>query len=67
MELSECIHALHTQKYNCKAITFCSASEIRITAGEHMDWSLDGERATGRSQVTVKNIHNAIELIQKEE
>ena len=67
VELSECIHALRTQKYNCKAITFCSASEIRITAGEHMDWSLDGERATGRSQVTVKNIHNAIELIQKEE
>lgn len=64
-EISECIRALQTQKYNCRMITFLSASQLRITASANMDWTLDGEREPGREQIEAKNIHHAIQLIQR--
>lgn len=65
-EISECIQALQTQKYNCEMITFCSTHKALITADPDMPWTLDGEREPGHSQVLVKNMHNAFRLMQKE-
>lgn len=64
-ELSECIRALRTQKYNCRMITFLSASRVRITASADMDWTLDGEREPGHERVEANNLHHAIQLIQR--
>ena len=64
-ELSECIRALRTQKYNCRMITFLSASRVRITASADMDWTLDGEREPGHEWVEANNLHHAIQLIQR--
>lgn len=64
-ELSECIRALRTQKYNCRMITFLPASRVRITASADMDWTLDGEREPGHAQVEAVNLHHAIQLIQR--
>lgn len=64
LELTECLHALRTQKYNCKMITFLSASKVTITAREDLLWSLDGERGQGSGTVKVENLHQAIQLIQ---
>ena len=64
-EISECIRALQSQKYNCQMITFLSASSVKITARADMDWTLDGEREPGHEQVEVRNLHHAIRLIQK--
>ena len=64
-ELSECIRALRTQKYNCRMITFLPASHVRITADADMVWTLDGEREPGRERVEVQNLHHAIQLIQR--
>lgn len=66
-ELQECIQALRSQKYDCAAITFRSASHIEVKADRSMDWTLDGERCEGREQVTVRNLHHAIQLLIKEE
>ena len=33
-EVSECLRALQTQKYNCRMITFVSASQVRVTAAD---------------------------------
>ena len=65
LELSECIMAVQSQKYNCAMITFCSAEKIKVYADPYMPWTLDGEREEGHAQVDVENIHHAIRLIQK--
>jgi len=65
MELSECILAVQTQKYNCAMITFRSAERIKVYADPFMPWTLDGEREEGHAMVDVENIHHAIRLMQK--
>ena len=64
-ELSECIQALQTQKYNCSAITFRSAANLRVCSNEDVTWTLDGERADVTGPVDIHNIHHAISLLQK--
>ncbi len=63
-ELTECIRCLRRKKYQCKMITFRSASHIRVTAPEDMPWSLDGEKAQGEKTVTVRNLQRAIRLVK---
>ena len=65
LELSECIMAVQSQKYNCAMITFRSAEKIKVYADPLMPWTLDGEREDGHSHVNVENIHRAIRLMQK--
>ena len=65
LEISECIRALQTQKYNCAMITFCSASSIKVYADPLMPWTLDGEKEDGRDCIEVHNLHQAIRLIHK--
>ncbi len=63
-EIAECIQAVQKQKYNCKMITFRSASSVKITAPEEMPWSLDGEREDGHKSVEAVNLHHAIQIIK---
>lgn len=65
MEISECIKAVQTQKYNCAMITFRSAEKIKIYADPAMPWTLDGEREEGHSEVDVENVHLAIRVMQR--
>ena len=63
-EIAECIQAVQRQVYNCKMITFCSASRVQVTGPENMEWSLDGEREIGSSQIDVRNVHHAIRIVK---
>lgn len=65
LEISECIKAVQTQKYNCDMITFRSAEKIRVFADPDMPWTLDGEREDGHAEVDVENVHLAIRLMQR--
>ena len=65
MEISECIRALQTQKYNCAMITFRSTTHVRVLDGTEIVWTLDGERQDGMETVDIFNRHHAIRLIQK--
>ena len=65
-EVSECLRALQTQKYNCRMVTFLSASRVRVTASADMIWTLDGERGGGYEVVEAKMLHHALQLIQKD-
>ena len=65
LELSECIMAVQSQKYNCAMITFRSAERIKVYADPFMPWTLDGEREEGHAMVEVENVHHAIRLMQK--
>lgn len=67
LEISECIKAVRTQKYNCSMITFRSAEKIRIWADPAMPWTLDGEREDGHREVVVENVHLAIRIMQRRE
>lgn len=62
-ELHECILALKNQTYNCKMITFRSASSLRVYENEDMPWSLDGERANGAEVIHVENLHERIRIV----
>ena len=65
LEISECIRALQTQKYNCGMITFLSTTHARITAEPGTVWTLDGEKTECGEIVEASNLHHAIRLIQK--
>lgn len=63
-EIAECIQAVQKQVYNCKMITFRSASSVKVTAPESMSWTLDGEREQGHSYVEAENLHHAIKIMK---
>ena len=65
MEISDCLRAVQSQKYECDMITFRSASRIRVYADPTMPWTLDGEREEGHACVDVENIHRAVRIIQR--
>ncbi len=64
-ELSECLKALRTQKYNCNMITFRSASQVHIQTQAPLTWTLDGERADWDTEVAVTNLQKAFRLVVK--
>ena len=65
-EISECIQALQSQRYNdCAMITFGPARKIKVTADPEMPWTLDGEKFDGQAEIEVENLHHAIRLIQR--
>ena len=64
-EISECLWALQSQKYNCGMITFRSATHVRVLDGADMVWTLDGERQNGAPVVDICNCHHAISIMQK--
>ena len=64
-EITDCILAVQSQKYNCGMITFRSASNIRVYADPAMPWTLDGEKEEGRDFIEVRNLHQAVRLIHK--
>ena len=67
IELSDCIVALQKQTYNCAMITFRSAKSVKVFADPDMNWTLDGEREDGHREITVENLHHAIQLMKRVE
>ena len=66
-EISECLLALQKQQYNSAMMTFRSASQIRVEADPEMPWTLDGEKEDGHAVVQIRNLHRALQIIQKKE
>lgn len=63
-EVAECISAVQKQQYNCRMMTFRSASCVKVWATEELDWTLDGEKGPGDNSITVTNLHHAIRLVK---
>lgn len=57
---------LQTFNYSGSSFEFFSAENIKITADEGMDWTLDGEFEKGCESIEIKNVHSAISLIIKD-
>lgn len=65
-EINECIKAIQNKTYDCKMLTFRSASKVEVTMDEPVDWTLDGEYQPGVSEIRFKNCHLALQLLTKE-
>ena len=66
-EISESLLAVQKQQYNNAMMTFRSASSILVEAEPDMPWTLDGEKEEGHAVVQVENLHQAIQIIRKED
>ena len=66
-ELTQCAAALQNHTYDCAAVTFRSASRLRVHQDPALLWTLDGERAEGADVVEIENLHRAIRLVHRQE
>ena len=66
-EISECLLAVQKGQYNSAMMTFRTASQILVEADPEMPWSLDGAKDEGHETVESRNLHRAIQIIQKKE
>ena len=63
-EIPECIMAVQKQQYNCRMMTFRSVKSVKVFADQDINWTLDGEKAPGSEEISVVNLHHAIQLIK---
>lgn len=62
-ELAECVRAMLANDYASKMLVFRKTRRVKITCDAQMDWTLDGEMAPGEAEITVENLHNAVNLL----
>lgn len=63
-ELTDCIMAVQKQQYNCRMMSFRSVKNIKIQTDKDINWTLDGEKASGGAEIIINNHHHAIQLIK---
>ena len=62
-ELAEIIVALTSQKYDSPCLVFRPARKLLVEADPGMDWTLDGEFAKGSPEITIENLHSAVNVM----
>lgn len=63
IELTGCVHALLSQKYDTPMLTLAASSRVEVEAPADMDWTLDGEKAEGTEHYVIENLHHAVNVI----
>ena len=63
LALNRILNALRTHHYEDESLQFLRASSFLFEGSQDTTWTLDGEAAEGSAQVSIKNLHNAIQLI----
>lgn len=63
LELADCLLAIQRQTYDCAMITFLSTESVKVTAPGDMDWTIDGEREPGRTEIQVDCLHHALQVV----
>ena len=61
--LNQILSALRTHHYEDPSLHFLRAASFTFEGSQDVTWTLDGEAAEGSSKIEIKNIHNAIQLI----
>lgn len=62
LKLQTVIDGIIKQDLNRPGIEFFHTSEITVTGGEGVSWTLDGEYAEGAASITIKNLPSTIHL-----
>ena len=65
-QLAEILNALASKDLPCDMIRFFKASDIAITSGEPIEWTLDGERAEAVREAVIHNMPRTVTLIVPE-
>ena len=63
-EIAECISAVQHQQYNCRMMTFRTASRVTFYPRADLPWTLDGEMDPGGDKIVIDNLHHAIRLVK---
>jgi YegS/Rv2252/BmrU family lipid kinase len=63
-EITECISAVQKQQYNCRMMTFRTASRVTFYPQTELNWTLDGEMDPGSDEIVIENLHHAIRLVK---
>ncbi len=64
IELGEIINGITFQDYSGKMFEFMQIEEVNFQMSKGVDWTLDGEKASGQSEIRIKNLKQAITLIK---
>ena len=64
IELGEIINGITFQDYSGKMFEFMQINEATFQMAKGVDWTLDGEKAGGSSEIIIKNLKQAITLIK---
>ena len=64
LELADGIRAIQRQTYDSHMLTFCKASQFRVSAPADMKWTLDGEEEVGHGSIDVQCLHHAIRFVR---
>ena len=64
-ESPECLFAVQDQSFNCGMITFRPARTVKIFTDPQMNWTLDGEKAEGHSEILMENLHHAVRIVKR--
>ena len=62
-ELAEVILSLTSQKYDAPSLVFRPARRLKVEADPGMDWTLDGEFAQGSPEISIENLHSAVNIM----
>ncbi len=63
LDVPKILYALSVGDYSEEHITFLHAPTVKVKTRGALDWSLDGEHAPSNGEITLQNIHGAIDLI----
>lgn len=61
--LGQVIGALTSRNYEDPSLVFIRASSLTFEGAPELEWTLDGEEASAVNPLTIRNIHNAVQLI----
>lgn len=63
MQLSSILHGITTLELPNEMVHFFSAKDIRVVSSNPLEWTLDGERADGGTEVAMHNLHSAVRIV----
>ena len=63
IQLSAILHAITTLDLPNEMVHFFSAKDIRVISEQPLEWTLDGERADGGTEVEMHNLHSAMQMV----
>lgn len=63
MQLSSILHGITTLELPNEMVHFFSAKDIHVVSSNPLEWTLDGERADGGTEVAMHNLHSAVRIV----
>ena len=61
--LQPLIDGILKHNFDREGMEFFTASEVTVTGGDGLSWTLDGEYAQGQPEIKIQNLHKALDLI----